>query len=135
MHPDLFEIVEHARKAPMTVTILTNGTLITEEHVKKCKELTVKFAVSVDSWNASTHDRFRGKKGALKRTLHSIKLLMKAGLSVRISVSLSQLNKDELIDTLAYFEKHNVTDYQIAEVSISGRGCEVTITPESITRF
>ena len=131
VHPDLFEIVEHARKAPMTVTIFTNGTLITEEHVEKFKKVGVKVAVSVDSCNEQTHDTFRGKKGALKRTLQGITLLRAAGLSVTVSVSLSQLNKNELVDTLKYFREHNLTDYQVAEVSTSGRGLdEVVITPE-----
>jgi radical SAM protein with 4Fe4S-binding SPASM domain len=131
LHPDLFQIVEHARKAPMTVTIFTNGTLITEEDIQKCKEVHVKFAVSVDSYNSDTHDRFRGQKGALHKTLHSINILKNAGLPVRISVSLSQVNKHELIDTLTYFKDHDLIDYHVAEVNISGRGRnEVVIPPE-----
>ena len=131
LHPDLFKIVEYARKAPMTVTIFTNGTLITEDDIQKCKELAIKFAISVDSCNPDTHDRFRGQKGALYKTLHNINLLRNAGLPVRISVSLSTLNRNEIIETLTYFNNHDLTDYQVAEVNISGRERdEVVITPE-----
>jgi radical SAM protein with 4Fe4S-binding SPASM domain len=131
LHPDLFEIVKYARKIPMTVTIFTNGTLITEEHVDKFKKLGVKVVISVDSFNEQTHDTFRGKKGALKKTLQGITLLRAGGLPVSISVSVSQLNKHELVDTLKYFREHNLTDYQVTEVNISGRGIdEVVITPE-----
>jgi radical SAM protein with 4Fe4S-binding SPASM domain len=132
MHPDVFTIIEHARKAPMTVTIFTNGTLITKGHIKKCKELGVKgFVVSVDSLNENIHDHFRGQKGALKKTLNTIRLLKEAGFPVRIAVSLAQQTKDYLIDTLSWLRGHNLTDYQVAEVIFSGRGIEgVAITPE-----
>lgn len=132
LHPDLFEIVEHARKAPMTVGIFTNGTLITEEHVKRFKKLGVKqFAVSIDSMNEHTHDRFRGRKGALRKTLNGINLLKEAGFSVRVSLSLVQLNKNEIVDTLKRFKEHNFTDYQYAVVNFSGRGVDgVAISPE-----
>jgi radical SAM protein with 4Fe4S-binding SPASM domain len=131
MHPDLFDIVAHARNAPMTVTVFTNGTLLTEDHVRKFKELHVKFAVSVDSCNPETHDTFRGKKGALQKTLHGLTLIKKAGLPVSVSVSLNRLNKDEIIDTIKFLEGNGFGDYQMAEVSTSGRGIDdVIVTPE-----
>jgi radical SAM protein with 4Fe4S-binding SPASM domain len=130
-HPDLFDIVNHARNAPMTVTVFTNGTLLTEDHVKQFKKLNVKFAVSVDSCNPETHDTFRGKKGALQKTLHGLTLIKKAGLPVTVSVSLSRLNKDEIIDTIKFLKNNGLGDYQMAEVSTSGRGIdEVIVTPE-----
>ena len=137
MHPDLFKIIEHARKAPMAVIILTNGTLITEEHVKKFKELGVnRFAVSIDSMDEDIHDTFRGQKGALKKALNSVNLLKDAGFSVRIAVSLNQYNKNDIVDTLKKLKEHDLTDYQFAEVNFSGRGIEgVSISPEEYYRI
>jgi radical SAM protein with 4Fe4S-binding SPASM domain len=130
VHPDIFVIVEHARKTPMTVTIFTNGTLIEQEHIKKFSK-GVKFVVSVDSCYETTHDTFRGKKGALKKTLDSIHLLKDGEFPVRVSISLNNLNKNEIVDTIAYLREHEIDDYQVAEVSISGRGIdEVILTPD-----
>lgn len=132
LHPDFFKIVEYARKAPMTVNIFTNGTLITEKHIEKCKELGVsRFAVSIDSMDENIHDTLRGQKGALRKTLHAVKLLKEAGFSIRPSLSLTQLNKDSIIDIFKYFKEQHFTDYQIFPVAFSGRGIEgVAITPE-----
>ncbi len=131
LHPDLFTIVEHARKAPMTVDIFTNGTLMTEEHVKKFKELGVRrFAVSIDSLDEEVHDRLRGKKGALRKTLGAVNLLLKNGFWVRPSISVTQLNKS-IVDILKYFKEKNLTDYQVGAVQFSGRGLEgITVSPE-----
>ncbi|KYK29478.1 MAG: hypothetical protein AYK19_19690 [Theionarchaea archaeon DG-70-1] len=132
LHPDLFQILEHARKAPMIVDIFTNGTLLTEENVKKFKKLGIRqFAVSIDCINESIHDAFRGQKGALRRTLHGIKLLKEAEFPVRISISIAQLNKNDIIDTIMYLEEHDLKPYQMAEVNFSGRGLEgVAVSPE-----
>lgn len=132
LHPDIFHIVKYARKKPMTVAIFTNGTLITEKYIKKFKELGVaQFAVSVDSINPQSHDTLRGKKWALKKTLQSINMLNTAGFPVRISLSVCQLNKNEIVDTIQYFRSHGIVDYQMAEVNYSGRGIDwVAISPE-----
>lgn len=132
LHPDLYEIINHARKAPMRVDIFTNSTLITEDHIKKFKQYGVaRIATSIDSLNESIHDTFRGQKGALKRTLRGITLLQKAGFPVRVSISIAQANKDHIVDLIKYLGEHNLTDYQVAPVRFSGRGItDVVISPE-----
>ena len=132
LHPNLFEIVKYARKAPMTVTIFTNGILITEETIRKFVESGVtRFSVSIDSMNEHTHDAFRGQEGTLKKTLKGINLLKEAGFSVRLSVSVIQMNKRDIVDVLKYFKEQNFTDYLVGPVVYSGRGLDnVVITPE-----
>ena len=123
LHPDVFAIVEHARKAPMSVDIFTNGTLITENMVRKFEKIGIRqFNISIDSVDEAVHDTFRGKKRALRRTLHAIKLLREAEFAVKISISLSQLNKDKIIDMLKYFKENNLTDFDVMPVRYSGRG-------------
>ncbi len=131
LHPDLFNIIEYARKAPMIVDIFTNATLITEEHIKKFKKLNVRrFCVSIDSMDERTHDTFRGKKGALKKTLQNVQLL-KDGFPVCPYVSVSQLNKEGISDLLQYFKDNNFTRFQVVPVRFSGRGVTgLSITPE-----
>lgn len=132
LHPDLFEIIAYARKAPMTVTILTNGTLITQEQVQKFKTLGVNhFAVSIDSMDEHIHDTFRGQKGALKKALRGVNLLKEAGFHVRVTVALNQLNKNQIVDTLKRLKNQDLTDYQFAEVAFSGREVDgVSLSPE-----
>lgn len=132
MHPDLFRIVEHARREPMSVDIFTNGTLVTEEHVEKFRNLGVNgFLTSIDSNSEQVHDTFRGQEGALKKTLNAVRLLREAGFPVSVNLSIVQLNKDHFIDILGFFRELDITDYKIAPIKFSGRGVEgVAISPE-----
>lgn len=132
LHPDLYEIVEHARKTPMTVTIFTNGTLVTEEAIHKFKQARVnRFLLSIDSVDENIHDTFRGKKGALEQTLHAVELLREAGFPLIPSIAVSQFNKECVVNILQYFREHNLTEYQIAAVIFSGRGIgQVAVSPE-----
>ncbi|MBU7028525.1 MAG: radical SAM protein [Theionarchaea archaeon] len=132
MHPDLFTIIEHARKAPMSVTIFTNGTMITEEHVEQFKQLKVRgFDISIDSVDEKIHDRFRRQRGALKKTMHAVQLLKEAGFHIKISVSLSQLNKNDIADMLEYFKEQDLKTFGFSPVTYSGRGIDgLAVSPE-----
>lgn len=132
MHPDLFEIIKHAREAPMTVTLFTNGTLITEEHIREFKKLNIRgFNISIDDVDENIHDTFRGKKGALRKTLRAVNLCKEAGFHVKISISLNQLNKDHILGILQYFKEHNLTEFGVTPVTYSGRGIDsLAVSPE-----
>jgi radical SAM protein with 4Fe4S-binding SPASM domain len=132
MHPDLYDIVEHARKSPMSVDIFTNGTLITEEVVEEFKALKIRRCnISVDSVTESIHDTFRGKKGALKKTLRGIMLLRESGIPFKLSICLSQLNKESITAILQYFDIRNQADFQIIPVRFSGRDVDgLAVSPE-----
>lgn len=131
LHPDIFEIVEHAREKPMSVDIFTNATLITKEHVKKFKKVGInRFNISIDSVNEHIHDTFRGKKGALKKTLKAIHLLKEAGFSIKISFSLSQCTKECVTDVLDYCIENGL-EIEILPVIQSGRGIEgLAVSPQ-----
>lgn len=123
MHPDLFEIINYARKAPMSVDIFTNGALITEDTIEEFKKAQIRrFNVSIDSVDESIHDTFRGKKGALRKTLDAVELLKEAGFTLKFSICLSQLTKDGIIDIIRYFRDFNLPDFEIKPVRFSGRG-------------
>lgn len=132
LHPDIYAIIEHARKAPMSVDIFTNGTLITQDIIEKISKSGVRrFNISVDSINPSIHDEFRGKKGALQKTLHGISLLQKAKFPVKLVISLNQHNKNSIIDILKYMKAHNISQFDVLPVRYSGRGVTgISVSPE-----
>lgn len=79
------------------VSILTNGTLVTEDlttelsKYKKIREI----QVSIDGYNSAIHDRIRGK-GAFDRAISGIKLLLEHNISVAIMFTLNKLNMNQL---------------------------------------
>ena len=51
----------------MTVLVLTNGYVLTEDHVKEIKQLDIALSISLDSGNNDIFDSFRGKKEHSKK--------------------------------------------------------------------
>ena len=133
LHPHIFDIIEYIRSKPMSCIIFTNGTLITEEVVKKFKEFSiVSVALSLDGATPETNDSFRGIPGGFEKTVKAIKMLKEAGIPVRINVCLHKGILDEFDDLLSLFKKWEITDYSVAPASYTGRLQEpnFVITPE-----
>lgn len=132
MHPHLFELIEYARKKPLTVVIFTNGTLITPEVVDRLKEVDVyKVNVSIDGPDSQTHDHFRGVKGAFEKTIQGIKLLKKAGITVDASICINKFNYKKGKQILQLLKELKIDNFKVWPVRFSGRpGEEIVVTPE-----
>lgn len=64
-------------KFPM-ITILTNGTLITEEDARHISKANAKVQVSIESANLRVHDGIRGR-GSFNKAIEGIKMLLREG--------------------------------------------------------
>lgn len=133
MHPDIFELMEYAKKKPLTVLLFTNGTLITPDIVRILKGLPVyRVNISVDGPGAAIHDSFRGVKGAFKKTIEGIKLLKKAQIPVDISISVTKANYTKVKEILHLVYDLGANQFKLWPISFSGRPEEkgIFITPE-----
>jgi SynChlorMet cassette radical SAM/SPASM protein ScmE len=97
--PDLFELIDGIITNHMRFSLLSNGTLITEEtmakfQVGKRHQRLDSIQVSVDGSNADVHDRSRPK--SFGRALRGLKLLKKAGFPVTVRVTVNRHNVDDL---------------------------------------
>ncbi|KYK32426.1 MAG: radical SAM protein [Theionarchaea archaeon] len=128
LHPHLFELMEHARKKPLTILLFTNGTLLTSEIVEKLKELHVyRVNISIDGPDAETHDQFRRMEGALERTTRGITLLREAGIPVQVSTSVTKVNYTKLKEILYLIKGLEINEFKIWPISFSGRAGEEEI--------
>ena len=133
LHPHLFDLMEYARKKPLSILLFTNGTLVTPEIVKKLKELHIlKVNISVDGPDAETHDPFRGGKGAFEKTIEAVKLFKQAGIPVDVSVSVHRGNYLKMRETLHLLNTLGVNNFKLWPITFSGRPEveDIFITPE-----
>jgi radical SAM protein with 4Fe4S-binding SPASM domain len=80
-HPDVLEIVRAGRQARMTVTICTNGTLISEAQMDQLQGIGgVACNVSLDGFTAESHGRFRGNPASFQQTVATVRALGERGL-------------------------------------------------------
>jgi len=94
---DLPELIEGIIKNRMRFTILSNGTLITNEmaaflaSTHRCDGV----QVSIDGSNPVTHDAFRGE-GSFSRAMEGIEHLRRHRVSVRVRVTIHRENVHDL---------------------------------------
>ncbi len=99
MRKDFKEIIESIVRNRMRFTILTNGTLITEDIARflsstgRCN----KIQVSLDGSRAQVNDACRGK-GSFDRALNGLKILKENKLKITTRLTLHQGNISELDD-------------------------------------
>ncbi|MGQ9688679.1 MAG: SynChlorMet cassette radical SAM/SPASM protein ScmE [Desulfobaccales bacterium] len=97
MRPDLPEILEGIVKNRMRFSILSNGTLITEEMAaflagtRRCDSV----QVSIDGSKPETHDTCRGQ-GTFARAVRGLQNLKKHGVPVTVRVTINRTNLEDL---------------------------------------
>ena len=101
--PDLFELIDGVIANRMRYSILTNGTLITEETLKafdvgKRRQRMDSIQVSIDGSCAEIHDQSRPPR-SFDRTMRGLRLLKKAKFPVTVRVTVNRANVNDLPNT------------------------------------
>ncbi len=93
LRPDLINLINHCKENNMKVTLLTNGSLITEEIAKKINADLI--FVSLDG-TKEVNDSMRGK-GSYKKAIQGLEYLKNAKKKVGIATTVGQNNKKDII--------------------------------------
>lgn len=122
--PDLFELIAHARKVGVRVSLTPSATpLLTREVVFRLKDAGLaRLAVSMDGASAETHDAFRGLSGSFARTLDAVRWANEAGLPVQINTTFSRRNIGEIDAIVALVERLGITLWSVFFLVPTGRG-------------
>lgn len=122
--PDLFELIDHARKTGVRVSLTPSATpLLTREMIVRLKESGLaRLAVSMDGACAETHDAFRGMSGSFARTLDAIRWANEIGLPVQINTTFSRRNIAEMNAIVALMESLSIILWSVFFLVPTGRG-------------
>ncbi len=116
MRRDFMEIVRMARRRRISVTIFTNGTLITEQLARELASLWVQEVhISVYGADASIHDGITRVPGSFKKSMTAVDLLKKNGITVRFKSPLMSRTADGISELKALAESKDV-DLQFTAV-------------------
>lgn len=96
LRSDFVEIYQIAKMSGLLVTVFTNGTLITDEHLDLFGEFPPR-AVEITLYGASaeTYEAVTGKSGSFSACLHGIESLLSRGVRVKLKTVLLSLNVHE----------------------------------------
>lgn len=133
IHPRFFDLAKSARERGLRVTLSTNGTLIDREAALKLKALGLAYVgISLDGIGA-THDHFRGRVGAFKKTVAAFRHCKDVGQKVGLRLTLSPSTINDLDAILDFIETENIDRVCFYHLVYSGRGSDLCdIDPSSV---
>jgi radical SAM protein with 4Fe4S-binding SPASM domain len=107
LRSDLMEILQSARSFDLAISILSNGTLITEEHARQLHELGIMdVGISLLAATPELHDRLSGMDGSFRMATAALDLLRRAGVRTLIKHSVSSENFGHYRMLREYAELH-----------------------------
>lgn len=112
MRSDWLEIARSAKRHGLIVSVLTNGTLMSEQELDELVALgPARVSVSVYAGEPARHDAITGQLGSFVRSVAVLKYLVDAGVRCRLSCTLMDLNLDQYPEVIGIAQSLGC-DYQ-----------------------
>lgn len=140
LRKDIFELLEYASEKNIGIELLTNGTLVTRETIRKLRGINLfTVQVSIDGIG-STHDDFRGLPGAYRQSLDAIRLFRDAYYEVVVSTAVTRRNIDQIPAIIDKSIELGASAYKTTLFMPAGRSAmgsveDLLMTPEETRRF
>jgi len=97
LHPSLDDYIRHARQRRFSVKVKTNGTLLSAHRATSLYEAgALGVDLSIYGAAAESHDAFTGVPGSFERTLNGARNARRAGLDLRLNMTLHSGNTEDV---------------------------------------
>lgn len=109
LHKDFNGFLQRCRELDLSVNVLSNLTLLTDDHVSEmAKNPLLSVQASLYSMDPLVHDSITGLAGSFNETVDGILRLIDAGIPVQISCPVMKQNKDSFRDVVVWGREHNI---------------------------
>lgn len=109
LHRELVGFLARCRELDLSVNVLSNLTLLTDDIVSEMKKnplLSVQ--TSIYSMNPSVHDSITKLEGSFEKTKSGLLQLYSAGIPLQISCPVMKQNKDSFLDVIRWGQKYHI---------------------------
>lgn len=117
LHKDILGFLSKCKELDMSVNILTNLTLLTDEIIDEIKKNPlISVQTSIYSMDPNIHDSITKVKGSFEKTKNALLKLKASNVPVQISCPIMKQNKESFIDVIEWGNKNGIlvlTDYVI----------------------
>jgi len=122
--PDLFPLLEHSVGLGLRTTVSPSPTpLLTREAIAGFKQAGVaRISISVDGWDAASHDDFRQVPGSFGRAMLALEEAQRIGLSTQINTTVSRHNWKHLDEIADMVDRLGCDMWDIFFLVPTGRG-------------
>ncbi len=125
-NPNLQKLIERIRAYEISISIDSNGVLITRDLVNSLKELGVSsIELSLDSVRPESHDQFRGLKGAFEKTLDAVRMCSDAAMFTTIATTATKLNCVESRQLISLAKNSGADRVVFFDLIPAGRGKDI----------
>lgn len=122
LREDIMDLISMLMKKQIYIQIETNGTLLTDDICEKLSQIKrLGISISLDGFESSSHDEFRGVKGAFKKTVEGAGNLKKHGIGFQVIYSVYKGNLDNIEKTMAFSRKIGATSFKVNPITPCGR--------------
>lgn len=126
MKRGLLSVLEYARRAGFSTSLMSNGTLITRDLAWRLGNAGVgDVQISLDGLEP-IHDSLRGK-GAFRQTVRGIGHLLAAGIDTNVNLTISRVNLGQIKGLVRLAEEMGISAVTFSRLVPCGRGKELGI--------
>lgn len=117
----LNDVIAFSASQGFKTRLLTNGIGLTRKKLSLFRKSGLaSIMYSIDGL-AETHDAIRGMKGAFQKTVASIREAKDLGFQVRVNAVISNSNRNQIIDLVAYLRTLNIDVFSFFLYTPTGR--------------
>ena len=123
---DFEKILDYAVSKGLRLQVTTNGTLITDQWLKKYKGKVSALRISIDSPHPEVHDKFRGIPGSFEKTLNNVINARRNGFVVQVQMVISRLNQDSIEKMVELMAESDVSALNVLFLVPAGKGADIS---------
>jgi SynChlorMet cassette radical SAM/SPASM protein ScmF len=135
LHPRFLEVTDLLTAEDLSLTMETNGTLLTPaaaRHIREKTNLTF-ISISIDGADARTHDEFRGVPGSFDQALRGLACLVEAGFNgTQLIMSVHRGNLDQVEAVVKLATDRGAGSVKLNPVTPTGRGIAMSEQGEAL---
>jgi len=121
--PHLKKLIQNITAHNMTVSVCTNGSLVTQKIAKELKEAGLsRVSISIDGVDEGIHDELRAQRGAYRKAIEGIKHFSNAGVSVFVDYTATKINSIEISNLQRKVKEMGAVGLKIKRFVPLGRG-------------
>lgn len=121
LSPYIFDLIKYFKSKNICITLLTNGTLITEDIANKLSEILDKkydnIQISFEGATAEVHDKIRGT-GSFEKSTNALKLLAKKGISPSIATAINSENVNTLDKFTEFWRAYKIKELRFGRYKV-----------------
>jgi radical SAM protein with 4Fe4S-binding SPASM domain len=123
LRPDFYELLAYSQALGFTNTFATNATLIDDQVAQQLRRHGVVIgAVSLDGFNARTHDMVRGHEGSFTTALNGMRAMRKAGIVLHVNITAMDYNMNQMEQLMQLIDQAGTGILLMYQLVPVGRG-------------